>query len=586
MGKENAQVKFEDILHMVGDQNKWQIVIFLYTWIEGFLIGFHHLSSSFLGASDGHWCNFDLNSAINNTGWTLEQKKSYALPVNAETNKIESCKMFDLSGISIPSDFDAALSARGDLGIIDCPDKHYSYDTSNGIDSIVYQWNLVCDDLWKLSTIQGSYMGGVFVGCMVWGWASDKFGRRLTMLVAAVIQVASSILAAFAPNYIIFIMLRFLIAFSVSGVFECGFVLVTEICGPHYRTYFGILTQFPFGWGAALLPVIAYFIRQWKSLQLAISIPCVLLGIFYWTIPESPRWLVAEGRLDEALAILKNGAKTNNKQLPPDDELMEMLTAIAADDEDAQKEEKVEVELSASQKFLSVFEEIFVLVKTPEMRKRTLNIFFSWLIVAMVYYGLSLNSKNLGGDRYVNGFLSGFVEVPAVVVIIPLLAKLGRVKCYSGTFIAGGICCCLVALVTSVTSGQGWAIALSVAIGIVGKFLISMTFAIAYLYTAELFPTKVRNLAVGLASTFARIGSISAPYIVDLLGSIHAGIPVVIFGLCSFAAGVTSLMLPETLNKRMPESVADVERAGRRKKGQESEEMNAVAPPAEEAGGE
>ena len=47
--------------------------------------------------------------------------------------------MFDLSGISIPSDFDAALSARGDLGIIDCPDKHYSYDTSNGIDSIVYQ---------------------------------------------------------------------------------------------------------------------------------------------------------------------------------------------------------------------------------------------------------------------------------------------------------------------------------------------------------------------------------------------------------------------------------------------------------------
>ena len=52
---------------------------------------------------------------------------------------------------------------------------------------------------------------------------------------------------------------------------------------------------------------------------------------YFRTIPESPRWLVAEGRLDEALAILKNGAKTNNKQLPPDDELMEMLTAIAAD---------------------------------------------------------------------------------------------------------------------------------------------------------------------------------------------------------------------------------------------------------------
>ena len=58
---------------------------------------------------------------------------------------------------------------------------------------------------------------------------------------------------------------------------------------------------------------------------------------------------------------------------------------------------------------------------------------------------------------------------------------------------------------------------LPVTVAMVGKFLISMTFAIAYLYTAELFPTKVRNVAVGTASTFARIGSISAPYIVDLL---------------------------------------------------------------------
>jgi MFS family permease len=60
---------------------------------------------------------------------------------------------------------------------------------------------------------------------------------------------------------------------------------------------------------------------------------------------------------------------------------------------------------------------------------------------------------------------------------------------------------------------------LTVTVSMIGKFLISMTFAIAYLYTAELFPTKVRNMAVGTASTFARIGSISAPYIVDILVS-------------------------------------------------------------------
>jgi len=117
----------------------------------------------------------------------------------------------------------------------------------------------------------------------------------------------------------------------------------------------------------------------------------------------------------------------------------------------------------------------------------------------------------------------------------------------------------------------------TIGFAMLGKFLISMTFAIAYLYTAELFPTKVRNVAVGTASTFARIGSMSAPYIVDLLGAAHAGIPVVIFGIASASAGLFSLMLPETLNKKLPESVAEVERTGRRKKGKiEGEEMNAI----------
>ena len=118
-----------------------------------------------------------------------------------------------------------------------------------------------------------------------------------------------------------------------------------------------------------------------------------------------------------------------------------------------------------------MFRELILLVETPEMRKRTLNVFYSWLVVAMVYYGLSFNSKNLGADRYVSVFVSGFVEVchglgsvpfalayskcgnfqvPAVVVILPLLSRLGRVKCYCGTFISGGICCGLVALLSFV----------------------------------------------------------------------------------------------------------------------------------------
>merc|ERR550532_558335 len=103
-----------------------------------------------------------------------------------------------------------------------------------------------------------------------------------------------------------------------------------------------------------------------------------------------------------------------------------MMQAIKEDEEDKKVDESAEK--STNEKLYEAFKELIVLLETPEMRKRTLNVFYSWLVVAMVYYGLSFNSKNLGADRYVSVFVSGFVEVPAVVVILPLLSRLGRVK--------------------------------------------------------------------------------------------------------------------------------------------------------------
>jgi MFS family permease len=420
---ESQKFKFEDILCMVGENDRWQIIVFLFTWIEGCLIGFHHLSSSFLAASMPHWCNLDHVSAFDDSrldSWTLEQKKQYALPYNDLTKSLHSCMVFDLSKEkNIDSNFTRALQNRpSTLAHLSCESlapegSRFSYDMSDEMDTIVNQWNLVCERLPLLSTIQGSYMGGVFVGCIFFGWASDRFGRRTTMLVAAVIQTVSSIAAAFATNYIIFIFLRFCIAFSVSGVFECGFVLVTEICGPKFRTYFGILTQFPFGIGAAMLPLIAYFVRDWQHLQLTISIPCICLCLYYWFVPESPRWLMAEGRYEEALKILKDGAKTNKRTLPPDAEMLEMLKSLHDEDEEEKTTEVTDK--TTKEKVIDVFRELIILVETPEMRKRTLNIFYSWLVVAMVYYGLSFNTKNLGGNRYVSSFVSGFVEVKYMI---------------------------------------------------------------------------------------------------------------------------------------------------------------------------
>merc|ERR1719189_3271834 len=158
------------------------------------------------------------------------------------------------------------------------------------------------------------------------------------------------------------------------------------------------------------------------------------------------------------------------------------------------------------------FSELIQLLKTPEMRKRTLNMFYSWLVVAMVYYGLSFNTKNISTDIYIPLFISGFVEVVACVVIIPALAYFGRVKVYSGTFILGGACCLSVAIILFATDSM---VALTVTLAMIGKFLI---------------------------------------------------------------AGPFALWLPETLNKKLPASVAEIEATAKGKGGKNGVEMGRTVP--------
>ncbi|KAB7497140.1 Solute carrier family 22 member 15, partial [Armadillidium nasatum] len=123
----------------------------------------------------------------------------------------------------------------------------------------------------------------------------------------------------------------------------------------------------------------------------------------------------------------------------------------------------------------------------------------------------------------------------------------------------------------------GWKIALTT----IGKLGIGIAFTAAYIVTAELVPTHVRNIAIGMCSVIARIGSGTAPFIVDLLvinasrrkiiqlnriflhglneGDIYYAIPFIIFGVLAMVSAFLTLLLPETGTKRLPESVEEIE---------------------------
>lgn len=89
----------------------------------------------------------------------------------------------------------------------------------------------------------------------------------------------------------------------------CSFVLFIELSGKSFRPYAMGLEEVSFILGYFTLPIIAYFVREWRYLQLVTSVPWVLTWSYFWLIPESPRWLITAGKKKEAIQLLTHIAK-------------------------------------------------------------------------------------------------------------------------------------------------------------------------------------------------------------------------------------------------------------------------------------
>jgi len=92
----------------------------------------------------------------------------------------------------------------------------------------------------------------------------------------------------------------------------------------------------------------------------------------------------------------------------------------------------------------------------------------------------------------------------------------------------------------------------------VGKIAISGSFAVVFNFTCELYPTSIRATGFGLCSAGGRLGGIAAPQII-LLQNKAKWLPNVVFGVFSLISGFVTFLLPETINKRLPQTIADLE---------------------------
>ena len=192
------------------------------------------------------------------------------------------------------------------------------------------------------------------------------------------------------------------------------------------------------------------------------------------------------------------------------------------------------------------------------LRIRFMVMALNWIVATLGYYGLSLSSTSLSTNPFTSFALSAAMEIPAYLFCVACLDKAGRKGILAFSQILAGSTCLAVALLPADLH------LLTTALTLMGKFGASASFAIVFVFTAELFPTPVRNSAIGLCSTSARIGGLLAPYIADL-SSTDPLLPFLIIGCCSCVGGLVALVLPETSGLPLPDTVEEAVRISSRK---------------------
>ncbi|XP_072437346.1 solute carrier family 22 member 2-like [Chiloscyllium punctatum] len=551
---------FDDLLIEVGEFGVHQKTIFSLICLATAIFAYLYIGTVFLAFTPNHWCRGPgVTELTIKCGWSLEEERNYTVPLDsADNSSFSRCERYDIkwsaTSFSCENPLSFLQNASAELPLTTCEDGWVFEEGS--LSSIVTEFGLVCAEAWKVDLSHSCLNVGFMLGTIFLGFAADVYGRKKCFLFSVFTTSVAGLAVAFAPSYLWFIIFRTLQGLLSKGGWLSAYVLIAEIVGMEYRRTVGIVNQMCFSIGMILLAAVALFIPSWRGLQLAATIPNFAFLTYYWLMPESPRWLLSQKRYDEAQRILRKMAKKNKKH------------NFSTDVETVQIEDCVEALKRPS---------AIDLVKTPQIRKHTLILMFNWFSSAVVYLGLVMRLGVIGGNIYINFVISGAVELPAAIIIILVIDRVGRRLPFAGgNFLAGASC-----LITAfIPDDQFW---LKAVISSLGKLGITVAMLMVCFVNTELYPTFLRNFAVSVCSVLCDFGGIIAPFLLYRLAAFWIEMPLVVFGVISLIAGILVLFLPETMGITLPETIEEAETIGREKKAapKTTYELVTAHPPAE-----
>ena len=330
---------------------------------------------------------------------------------------------------------------------------------------------------------------GMFFGAIAAGRIADKVGRKKTIVASMLIWGVAGFALVFSPNVYYLFAMRFVLGLGLGAQFPVALSYLSEIVSgkdrPKFMTLYQLMT--PVGFAVAgVLTVLILPHFDWRGVYLAEALPAFFVIGIIKTCPESPLWLEAKGRYEEADAIctkFEQEAIARHKELPP----VEVIV-------------RSDVKMSFKDLFKSKYLKVTVLC------------FFVWFISMFSDYGLTTWLTTILIEKGFDVVQStGFVTIgilggiPAWFFASWSAKKFGRKK----TFLIAGLC----TSIFGIAYGASTTLVMLIVTGILyqfGKYLNAMMMA---LYTPELYETAIRTTGNGLATSWGRMGSIVGPIV-------------------------------------------------------------------------
>ncbi|XP_006825551.1 organic cation transporter protein-like [Saccoglossus kowalevskii] len=499
------------------------LAIFVHPWFS--------IGNTFYSASVEHYCRVTDNQTFSDSSHMKKCTIPYRY-VNGDL-KWDSCRMYanNLTNQNESIHFDTYSQTCRPSNVTRLCDRGWIYDRRDLHSTVVTEFDLVCGKDFMKQLSKSVSASGELIGSLIFGQVADVYGRKPTVLVAGILCLIFGICTAFAPSFVTFIIGTFLSAFSASAICLVIFVLATEATPTSRRPLISSGCSLSYSVGYLFLGITAYIVHgNWRLLQFISGAVCLLFIPYFWILEESIRWHLQAGENRKARIIINRASNMNGDTM--NEELFDVGSMCSVVEQQSERKS------------------MFTLFKTPVIRKRILITSFCWFAIGLMYFGISLNVNFFAKNPYVIFVFTAAVEIPAALLNCWLLQRYQRRIIQCMTLISSAV-----VLMIGGISGTDWLLFISV---ILVKLFVTLGLNTATLYTAELFPTPVRNAASGLTHVFMFLGDIIAPFIM-LLDSVWYLAPLTVFSVPCIISGLLILLLPDTMNGPAPDSIEELE---------------------------